>query len=76
MLARYTQGYDELEANFLQLEAQADDLYIVDVTGLGSLDLSEIDGFTDFSGDGTWLVALRCGSCVNPSPPFLGLFAP
>lgn len=76
MLARYTLDYAELESNFLQLESLAEELYIVDVTGLGSLDLSTVDGFEDFSGDGTWLVALRCGSCVNPSPPFLGLFTP
>jgi len=76
MLARYTLGYDELESSFLQLESLAEDLYIVDVTGRGSLDLSELDGFTEFDGDGTWLVALRCSSCVNPSPPFLGLFSP
>lgn len=76
MLARYTLDYSELENNFLQLESLAEELFIVDVTGLGSLDLSTVDGFVDFSGEGTWLVALRCSSCVNPSPPFLGLFTP
>lgn len=76
MLARYERDLEDLEADFLQLESLADELYIVDVTGLASLDLSTVEGFSDFGGDGTWLVALRCSTCVNPSPPFLGLFAP
>ena len=76
MLARYTAEVATLEADFLQLEALADELYVVDVAGLGSLDLATVTDFGGFTGDGTWLVALRCGSCVNPSPPFLGLFAP
>lgn len=76
MLARYTLELSEIEANFLQLESLADEIYIEDATGLGSLDLSTIDGFTDFGGDGQWLIALRCNTCVNPSPPFLGLISP
>ena len=74
MLARYTLPLSDLEANFLQLEELADELYQVDVTGLGSYDLMELDGFAGFSGEGTWLLALRCSTCVNPSPPFVGLF--
>lgn len=73
MLARYTLALSEIEGNFLQLEALADEIYIEDITGLGSIDLSTIEGFTDFRGDGQWLIALRCSTCVNPSPPFLGL---
>ena len=76
MLARYTQPLSALEDDFLQLEDLADELYIVNVATLGSYDLTTIDGFAGFEGEGTWLVAMRCGGCVNPSPPFLGLFDP
>jgi hypothetical protein len=74
MLARYTLSFDELEERFLELEDVADELYTTDVAGLGSFDLMELEGFTGFSGEGTWLLALRCSTCVNPSPQFVGLF--
>ena len=76
MLARYTMDVAELEANFLELEALADELYIADVAGLGSYDLMTLsaEGFTGLDGDGTWLLAMRCSTCVNPSPQFVGLF--
>ena len=74
MLARYTLSFEELEARFLELEDIADELYTADVAGLGSYDLMELEGFTGFSGDGTWLLAMRCSTCVNPSPQFVGLF--
>ena len=74
MLARYTMDLSELEQRFLELEDLADELYIVDVAGLGSYDLMELEGFSGFEGEGTWLVAMRCSSCVNPSPQFVGLF--
>ncbi|MFT5681940.1 MAG: hypothetical protein ACI8RZ_002858 [Myxococcota bacterium] len=76
MLARYTLDLSELEERFLELEDLADELYIVDVAGLGSYDLMEleVEGFAGFEGEGTWLLAMRCSSCVNPSPQFVGLF--
>ena len=74
MLARYTLSLTELEERFLELEDLADELYITDVAGLGSFDLMELEGFTGFEGEGTWLLAMRCSSCVNPSPQFVGLF--
>lgn len=74
MLARYTMDLSELESRFLELEDLADELYIADVAGLGSYDLMELEGFAGFEGEGTWLVAMRCSSCVNPSPQFVGLF--
>ena len=74
MLARYTLSFEELEERFLELEDIADELYTADVAGLGSYDLMELEGFTGFGGDGTWLLAMRCSTCVNPSPQFVGLF--
>jgi hypothetical protein len=74
MLARYTLSFEELEERFLELEDIADELYTADVAGLGSYDLMTLEGFTGFTGEGTWLLAMRCSTCVNPSPQFVGLF--
>jgi hypothetical protein len=74
MLARYTLSLEDLEARFLELEDLAEEMYIVDVAGLGSYDLMELEGFAGFEGEGTWLLAMRCSTCVNPSPQFVGLF--
>lgn len=78
MLAQYdTLGVSDLEADFLALEDLADRLFFANVEGKGEFDLMELsdeDGqaFTGFE-DGTWLIALRCGSCISPAPLFLGV---
>ncbi len=79
MLGHYTQDISELEADFLDIESLADEMYLQDISGLPGFELYDLvseDGspFGGFTPDGTWLIALRCTTCINPAPPFLGVF--
>ena len=69
-----------IEGDFLDLEQNATALYTVDVPGGSSVDLatamSGTTAFPGFLGDGVWVLALRCGSCYNPAPPFLTVITP
>ena len=81
MLARYDLSIPEIEDQFFDLETIATDIYQADVGGLGSYTLSELgtDGgaeFQGFEGEGYWILALRCSTCANPAPLFLGLIDP
>jgi len=78
MLAWYEEDLSELEGDFLNLEGMADEMYQQDISGLAGfelLDMVSSDGqsFAGFTGDGTWVLALRCTTCINPAPPFLGV---
>jgi hypothetical protein len=70
----------DLEATLLDLEIDATRMYFLTLLGGTEADLALATGddgaFTGFSGDGTWLLALRCGSCYNPAPLFLGVVEP
>ncbi len=78
-LARYSMDLTELEQDFLRLEVLSDFYYEADVEGLGEYDLAELtsntgEPFDGFDKDGTWVLALRCSTCINPAPLFLGVF--
>ena len=78
MLAWYEEDLSELEADFLNLEGLADEMYQQDISGLPGFELFDMvssDGqaFQGFSADGTWVLALRCTTCINPAPPYLGV---
>jgi hypothetical protein len=77
MLAFY-EGMEpaDLEGRFLDLELIATTLFTAELEGPTHFDLAELEGFTGFSGDGTWLFALRCSRCYNPAPIFLGALDP
>ena len=70
----------DLESSLLDLEIDATRKYTLALAGGTEADLSlatgEVGAFTGFAGDGTWLVALRCGTCYNPAPLFLGVVEP
>ena len=69
----------DLESQFLDLEYIADELWTMELTGGSTADLSDLSGdtpFTDFSGEGTWILALRCSLCSNPAPLFLTTLVP
>jgi hypothetical protein len=72
----------DLEEQLLDLEYVYDGMWRYDLEEGGSeLDLSLLtdDGgaaFGGISGDGTWILALRCTACPNPAPPFLTTFLP
>lgn len=69
-----------IEGDFLNLEENATPLYTLDVPGGSSADLTQAKAgdvaFPGFTGDGVWVLALRCSSCFNPAPPFLTVIAP
>lgn len=76
MLARYDETPAEIEANFLQIETMAEETYLHDVSGSNAWplqDLETADGtkFETFDGEGTWILALLCSTCINPAPLFL-----
>lgn len=77
MLARYDGlSVADLEEQFLDIELIASATYTADVYGLTSIDLATITdvggaSFPGFGADTRWLLALRCTTCANPSPPFL-----
>jgi hypothetical protein len=81
LVAKYTQSVADLEANFLDLELIADQMYRSEVTAGTSISLTELttdDGapFTGIDGEGTWVVALFCGGCKNPAPWYLSVLQP
>lgn len=75
-LGWYEEDLTALEADFLGLEELVDTLYTTPLTATIDQDLSLLTDesgapFTGVTGDGTWLLALRCMACSNPAPPFL-----
>lgn len=77
-LARYDDlSVEDLEADFLNLELIADEIWTADAGARTNLTLSDAvsatDGsaFADFSGGGTWILALRSTISENPAPIFL-----
>lgn len=75
MVARFDESPAELEADFLDLELLAEETWSYPVAGGTSADLGAA-GFPGFDGDGTWALALTCGTCPNPAPLFLTLVEP
>ena len=80
-VGRYAGDLAQLEAEFLDLELVAEELYSMDHPGGTEADLSELvdeqgRAFEGFQGEGTWLLALRCGTCSNPAPLFLTVLDP
>jgi hypothetical protein len=81
-IGQYSQSPAELENdNFLNLDTVAKRFYQRAIEEGTSVDFSRMkdgDGnpFTGIDDDGTWLVALRCGSCKNPAPLYLSILKP
>lgn len=78
MIARYDgMSLADIEADFIDVELIASEIFTADVYGLTSTDLSVAvssttgEAFSGFGADSLWLVALRCTACTNPAPPFL-----
>jgi hypothetical protein len=81
MVGHYLQYVPDLEKRFLDLELIADELYRTEIAVGTSVDLSVSrnaagKAFAGIDGNGTWLVALRCGSCRNPAPWYLSILQP
>ena len=80
-VARYDEPLADLELDFLHVDALAEQMWSHDVEGWGDWYLDELEdadgaAFDGFNEDGTWLLALRCSTCLNPAPPFLGVITP
>lgn len=81
LVGRYSLTVEELEAQFLDIETIADELYRGPVAISGSQDLSTLvdengTAFSGFSAEGTWVVGLLCPKCTNPTPWYITLIEP
>jgi hypothetical protein len=71
----------DLEREFLNLELLADETWTIFLSAGQSVNLSRLNTEPDGSGQaftgiddaGTWVIALKCGSCSNPAPWFLSI---
>lgn len=71
---------EDIEADFLDIELNATQLWSMDIEEGTSADLTlASDGtstFTGFEGEGVWLIALRCSRCYNPAPLLVAVLEP
>ena len=80
MVAHYSSKTPaDLEEQFLDIEIIADDLYRADMDYGTEVNLSLLtneakESFAGIDDEGTWIVALMCGSCANPAPWFISIF--
>ena len=68
----------ELQDEFLDLDLIADQTWSIFLSAGQSVNLSRLkneagDTFPGIDSIGTWIVALKCGSCANPAPWFLSI---
>ena len=70
-------GPADLEQQFLDIELIAEDIWLLDLTGGTTANLSaatnDSGAFPGVGTSGTWILALRCMTCANPAPPYLAL---
>jgi hypothetical protein len=76
-IGHYSGDVASVEADFLQIDTIADELYRLDVYGTTGALLGEaVDArggsFGGFTRDGTWLVGIVCTGCATPAPLILG----
>lgn len=76
LVAHYPQTPEQLAADFLNLEHLASEEYRGPVTAGTSVSFSQLTNetgqpFPGIDNTGTWLVALKCGTCANPAPWYL-----
>jgi hypothetical protein len=80
-IARYDETPAELEANFLDLELDAELAFETAVERGTSITFDRFStaagqSFTGIDASGTWVLALFCGICRNPAPWYLTILAP
>lgn len=74
----------DLQSEFLNLELIADEQWSLFLSSGQMVNLNTLNTEADYSGTsfpgiddvGTWIVALKCGSCANPAPWFLSILHP
>ena len=65
---------DAAEAQFMDLERDAAEIWSLDLDGGVEADLADLQGDTAFNGftdQGTWWLGFRCSGCTHPAPRFL-----
>lgn len=70
-LGRYDAPRQELASKVFDLEATAAESWEMPLEGGHQAELARLEGETPFNGiqpGSTWLLALRCSSCINPAP--------
>jgi hypothetical protein len=80
-IAHYTETPAELEEQFLDLELIAAETYETVVESGVSISLDKFKNeagatFPGITSDGTWILALICGSCRNPAPWYMTILKP
>jgi hypothetical protein len=81
LVAYYTEPVTDLEAQFLDLDLIAEGMWRGEIVSGTTVTLSNLTNesgqpFAGIDGNGTWIVALVCGSCRNPAPWYLSILAP
>jgi hypothetical protein len=81
LVGRYSLTVEELEAQFLDIETIADELYRGPVAISGSQTLSTLTDengtlFPGFTTEGMWVVGLLCPRCTNPTPWYVTIVEP
>jgi hypothetical protein len=82
IVGHYAEGSGQLEKDFLNIELIPTELYETTIESGTTVDFSTMtsksDGkaFPGIDDTGTWLVALQCGMCRNPSPWYLSILKP
>jgi hypothetical protein len=82
MIAHYeSMTLEELEADFLDLELNADEIWSVFLSAGQSVNLSRLENengerFSGIDDIGVWVVVLMCSACTNPAPWFLAVLHP
>ncbi len=72
-VAQYDSTVAELEEDFVFLDEIATWREEPDVEAMLDYDLTTLSGFDGFTSEGLWIIAMRCSTCYNPAPPFLGI---
>ena len=78
-VARYTQNVEALEEIPFDLWTEAETLWEANVVGLTEYSLSDLPGdsaFEAFEPGWTWLLALGCSTCTNPTPRYVTIVEP
>jgi len=78
-VARFPLSVAEMEARFLDLDLLAEERWSADIAGTTSLNFDALVGDRPFPGvddENTWLLVLRCSTCLNPAPRFITVLSP
>ncbi len=81
VVGKYLMTPAELSQRFLEVETLGDKFFTGEVTAGDELELSTLTDaagapFGGIDSEGTWILALRCGTCGNPAPWYVSVLKP